>query len=714
MSPPVHETADGRSATLVSLQFIGPFEVKARNGGPIILPGRRSVALLACIAENAEQAWSRERLARLIWAGRGGTQARNSLRQELVRIRRALTDALGADLQLWKGRQGLFLPNDIFDTDLVRLSGAVRDPMRAGEAAELYRGELLEDYPADDTPFGTWLADRRHRLRQSVIGCLLEALSRNEAAPQAGASAGDADPRELRLAQRLLELEPWCEDAHRWVMQFHLRRGDEAKAVRQYQLCEEALRSAVGTAPSAATFALISHIAVPRPVYGRAAQRSGGDEDWIAWVKGNAPSPLAPPPRRLAPIEDRPALVVLPFADIAAGGAADGVLALGLTEETTDSLTRLSGFFVTARHSAMAYVGASDVRRIAAELGVRYLVEGSVLHDARRLRVHIRLIDGRSGSSLWSDTHEGPLAGLMELRDSVVRQIAGRLLPELQFSEIQLALNRVPADLDAWGWLQRANAVLASRSRETALADALPPLRRALEIDPNYRMAHALVGAVRTWRASSQMFPEADEDRRLARAHAQEALLGEEKDSFVLAHCGEVALYSAGDINEAKRLLDKAVARNPSDPWALAMAANAKRFAGDNPAQSLALLDEAMRLSPRDPRTFGWEHYTNWCYCWLGDYEAMEAAARRSIELYSRFPWSWLSLVCALGLQGRRLEAARAAAEMLQVMPQFSPTAFYETARIIYGPRFGGAIEARYTGLREILERALAEIGGGS
>jgi TolB-like protein len=412
-------------------------------------------------------------------------------------------------------------------------------------------------------------------------------------------------------------------------------------------------------------------------------------------------------------VEDRPSLVVLPFVDFAARDAADDALALGLTDEVTDALTRLPGFFVTARHSAMSYAGAVDVRRVAVELGVRYLIEGSLLHDAASLRINFRLIDGRSGAYMWSGTHEGPLTGLMQLRDTVVREIAGRLLPELQQAEMQRALDRVPADLDAWGWLQRAQAALALPVRQVALDRALEPLRRALEIDRGYGMAHALAAAVRTSRSTSRMFPETDSDRRLARAHMAEALALDGRNPFVLAHCGEAALYSAGDIDGANALLEEALGRNPSDPSAVAMTGNARRFAGLDANESLALLRRAMRLSPRDPRSYNWEHYSNWCHWRLGDYEAMEAAARRSLELYSGYPWSWLSLVCALGLQGRKPEAARAAAAMLEILPQFSAAAFFETARGFYGWRFAGAVEASYTQLRGILDEAVSETRNG-
>ncbi len=205
-----------------------------------------------------------------------------------------------------------------------------------------------------------------------------------------------------------------------------------------------------------------------------------------------------------------------------------------------------------------------------------------------------------------------------------------------------------------------------------------------------------------------------DEDRRLARLHAERALALDPANSYVLLHCAETALYSAGDIDKGRALADEALVRNPSDPRALAIAANARRFDGEDAGRSVALIDQAKRLSPRDRRSYSWEHYSNWCHWQRGDYEAMEAAVRRSIELYSRFPWIWVALVSALGLQQRWPEAARAAAALRALMPQFSPAAFFETACSFYGRRFPGEAEAGYTRLREILEQALGRAGSGA
>ncbi|WP_431271150.1 tetratricopeptide repeat protein [Dankookia sp. P2] len=174
----------------------------------------------------------------------------------------------------------------------------------------------------------------------------------------------------------------------------------------------------------------------------------------------------------------------------------------------------------------------------------------------------------------------------------------------------------------------------------------------------------------------------------------------------MLAHCAETAIYSAADIDAALRMLEVAVERDPNDANGLATLAHVRRSAGEDPMGSLALIEGAARLSPRDPRSFLWHHYANWCHFRLGAYDGMEAACRRSIELYGRYPLSWIALTSALGLQDRLEEAREAAAVLRRMRPSFSPDGFYETARGFYGRRFDGQIDSEYRNLRSALRRA--------
>ena len=397
---------------------------------------------------------------------------------------------------------------------------------------------------------------------------------------------------------------------------------------------------------------------------------------------------------------------MLPFVDLSPG-TRRGPLADGITEEVTNALARMPGFFVAARQSAMAYLGSSvDVRLIAADLGVRYAIEGSIERRNGKVRVNTRLIDGSSGLHLWADTQERATRDVLEVRDEIVQAISARLLPSLLSSEIRLALQHPTEHLDAWGWMVRAQGMLMSMDRRDGLACAIEPLQRALQVDPGYAMAHAFLGAVYTWRTLSYAFPDPAAERTLARQHADKALEMAPDNPFVLANCAETVIYCAGDLDKGVSLLELAVTLNPNDPNGLALLGHARRIIGEDARNSLAVIEQAMRISPRDPRSFAWHHFASWCYWKLDELREMETASRRSIELYPNYPHSWIALTCALGLLDRMREAREAGRVLLELQPRFRAAHFHDAARIFYGRRFAGDVAGEYRQLRTVLNGA--------
>jgi hypothetical protein len=152
-------------------------------------------------------------------------------------------------------------------------------------------------------------------------------------------------------------------------------------------------------------------------------------------------------------------------------------------------------------------------------------------------------------------------------------------------------------------------------------------------------------------------------------------------------------------------MLELAVQRDPNDANGQAVLGHVRRLSGDDPAGSLVLIDQALRLSPRDPRTFSWHHFANWCHFRLGDLAAMEAACRRSIDLWGQYPMSWIGLTSALAMQDRIAEGRESGVVLRRLWPGFSPEGFYEIARHFYGPRFRHEVEEEYSALRSALRR---------
>jgi TolB-like protein len=403
----------------VAIRMLGPFAALAVDGPPLSRPGRKSIAIMACLAVDSDTVWTRDRLAGLVWGRRRIEQSRASLRQEIVRLRQSL----GRNPIVEDGIDGgLRLRNDDLTIDVVLFRAALAEPSRLADAAMLYRGELLEgiDSAGDIESFTEWLATHRRRLKNAALQCYIQLLRESMAC---------ADDREsTRLAERALAIEPACEEAHQCLIRAHAARHDLHAVLEQFRSCRESLRAWHRMEPSPETGRLVELFkitlrAAPQVKTDAVRMQAGGRMD-----RTKKRMPANPPPAHsFVPVEHRPTVAVLPFVDLSAGQR-DESLVDGLTDETIAALTQVPGVLVTARSSVMAYKGAAmDVRQIAAELGVKYALEASIRRDRRQLRVNMRLIDGQTGLHVWAASFERPSSDLMSVRDAFIEKSVLRI-----------------------------------------------------------------------------------------------------------------------------------------------------------------------------------------------------------------------------------------------------------------------------------------------
>jgi TolB-like protein len=684
---------DDHAVVTLTANLLGPFEVVRAGGEKVIVQSQRSRAILGCLAVETGNRWTRQRLAALLWEHSSAHQQRSSLRQELLQLRKSLRLTRTED---WADESNVHLPNHV-TTDLALLRKAIAEG-NAVRAASLWRGDLLQDINLPGKSFASWLSLSRTRLRKQVLGCLERALSASQDQQHAIALED--------IAAKLVLLNPIHETAHRILMRCAAARGDVAAVVDRHHEYVAALLRRGKREPSPS---------IQQLLYESAAAASGGRSsalkrdaaDWIFEINRQHLTAAAPAPASPPRIE-APSLAVVPFVDLSPGAISRAALADGLTEETTTAMARIPGVFVTARQSCMVYKSKfADVRTIASDLGVRYILEGSIEVQGKALHINARLIDGDSGFHLWGNSYDALVAEFFAVRKWIVTAVAAQLQPALMAAEIDRAFDADPENLDAWARLQRANGYVLFNRSAGGLSRAINELKQALAIDPDYAMARSLLAAVHTWRATWSSSPHLSREHAFALEHAARAREIEPNNSFVLTNCAECAVYSAGDPLLARQLLERAVEQNPADPQALALLANARRVAGGDPAASLRLIAQAKRISPRDPRTHRWLHYAGWCYWVMGDLKHMEECARTAIQLYSDSPAQWVELTCALGLQGKS-ENARAAAKVLRKLsPDFTPDGFYEIAQRFYGKRFTGSVKASYAALRATLQRAM-------
>jgi len=463
----------------ITINLLGPFEARDVRGNLLAVRSRRARALLACLAMDAGESWTRTRLATLLW-GRSEQQGRSSLRQELVQLRKNLCVTAPGD---WGDESVVRLPEQI-STDVTLFRSALSRG-DAPEAASIWRGELLQGEASTRGPFADWLALCRSKLRQQASECFAKTLRASE--------QGD-DPLRLEgVALKLIALDPASEDGHRCLMRCAASRRDVAAVIDRYREYVASLDAGADGEPSAAMKGLLDEAIAAAASRVGVATTVVESTGWINEINCQHHTAAAPQPQRLLPIENAASLAVVPFLDLSPGAASWTALADGLTEETTTAMARIPGLFVTARQSCMVYKNTVlNAQTIAQGLGVRYLVEGSIEVRGKSLRVHARLVDGPTGFHIWANSYEEQLRDFFAVRNRIVTAIASQLQPALSAAEIERALNAGPNNLDAWTRLQRAHAhVLFKRSAQgLASAISLRMMERAMRISPRDPRSH--------------------------------------------------------------------------------------------------------------------------------------------------------------------------------------------------------------------------------
>jgi serine/threonine protein kinase/tetratricopeptide (TPR) repeat protein len=364
-----------------------------------------------------------------------------------------------------------------------------------------------------------------------------------------------------------------------------------------------------------------------------------------------------------------PSIAVLPFENLDHDPGED-YFADGVTEEIITALSRVRWLFVIARNSSFAYKGSRpDVRRTASELGVRYLLQGSVRRAGARVRVTAQLVDGTTGAQVWACRYDRSLEDIFAVQDELTDTIVAAIEPELGRAERARARSKRPDNLDAWDLCQRGMHHLYLATRDD-LAEARRLFMRAADLDPNLGPAYVgtaeacYIGAV--YGHSDSL----DEDRACALTAARRAV--ELEPDSAAAHCtlGRIH-YLRREHAKALPELEIALEQNPSYAWAHYGVGAALVFSG-HAAEGLPHLERAIRLSPRDPYMGSFMVRMADAFLLTRQYPAAIDWARKALR-QPGFQWSRHAvLISALGHLGRRDEAEHALAELLPLRPDFS------------------------------------------
>ena len=297
-------------------------------------------------------------------------------------------------------------------------------------------------------------------------------------------------------------------------------------------------------------------------------------------------------------LPDKPSIAVLPFANMS-GDPEQEYFADGMVEEIITALSRIRWLFVIARNSTFTYKGqAADVKQVGRELGVRYVLEGSVRKAGGRVRITAQLIDAQSGTHLWADRFDGSLEDVFDLQDQVAVSVAGVIEPALQTAETARSAHRPTSDLGAYDLYLRALSDHGSLERDRMFR-ALDLLSQAINRDPGYGPAIALASQVHQQLAANGWADDPESNHRASMALARRALRVAPDDPDVLIFAGFALGFLGEDIDMAMGLIDRSLALNPSSARGWLESGLLRMFAGQGES-AIEHLKMSARLNPRE------------------------------------------------------------------------------------------------------------------
>jgi len=364
---------------------------------------------------------------------------------------------------------------------------------------------------------------------------------------------------------------------------------------------------------------------------------------------------------------NKPSIAVLPFQNMS-GDAEQEYFADGIVEDIITALSRGHWLFVIARNSSFSYKGkAVDVKQVGRELGVRYVLEGSVRKAANRVRITGQLIDTATGAHLWADRFDGEMVDVFDLQDRVTAGVVGAILPKLEEAEIERSRRKPTKSLDAYDYYLRGMAAFHAFSKENNAA-ALEFFYKALELDPKFASPYGMVARCYLQRKGFNWVTDREhEAEQTARMARQAAELGR-NDPIALAAAGSALVIVLGDFKGGLSLIEQSLAINPNLAWAVMFSANAMAYLGD-PEGALARATLAMRLSPQDPQMFGMQLAAAWPHFFACRFE--EALSWTEAALRGR-PDFFLAIcveAASAAMAGKLDQARRAMARIREINP---------------------------------------------
>ena len=567
----------------LTLNLFGGFRIVGSAGGPA-LP-RKSRALLSFLVLE-DRLVGRDQVGELLWPERGTEQQRHSLRQSLLVLRAAVGSSA-----IRTGGEGLGLQTQAIDSDVksfLRMS-ASHEPENLSSSAHLYIGPLLHGFPALTAGFDDWLAGQRSRLDNIAMALLTRLAELNIA-------AGDHEEAIVH-SERLLAIDPLREDAQRLLMLALNTAGRRTEALRQYEVSKDLLWSELAIGPAEETVSLFHRIRDQASVA-------------IAPLPAASSPVVAPMPQSGAPW-----VAVLPFRSLGPD-TVPPYFADGLGDDIVLRLAALAEPIVLSASTTLIFRDqAVDPRRVAHDLGVHYLVAGSLRCAGADLRLAVELLEGSTGRVLWSRAFETRDRDLFEAQDTIAASVVTTIIPQIHAAELRRVRAQRPEDLTAYDLFLHGRDIMFRLNR-TNFNEAGALLRRAITRDGHYAAPCALLADWHSLRIGQGWSDAPESDTQQSQVANNEALERDPSNAKALAISAHSRSYLHRDYDGAIDLFDRALESAPNDASVWMWSASTYAYIGDG-TEAVRRAERALTLSPRDPLIFRFHstlclaHFTN-------------------------------------------------------------------------------------------------------
>jgi TolB-like protein/Tfp pilus assembly protein PilF len=490
----------------------------------------------------------------------------------------------------------------------------------------------------------------------------------------------DTDRRELRRGTRAIPVGPQVFD-----LLLHLLQN------RDRVVSKDNLLAAIWHGRTVSQSTLTSHVNAVRKALGdtgadqrliRTIARKGfrfvGDVDASEHDARDEPGTQIRGPA----LPDRPSIAVLPFLNLSADPAQE-YFADGVVEDIITGLSRIKWLFVIARNSSFVYKGrAVDMKQVGRELGVRYVLEGSVRKAVGKVRITGQLIDLSTGAHIWAERFDGMLNDIFDLQDQVTTSVVGAITPRLEQAEIERAKSKPTENLDAYDYFLRGMANSYQRGRE-ATSNALALFLRAIELDPDFASAYGMAAWCYVWRQYNGWMQDRARERPEGAKLARRAVELGRDDAVALARGGYALCLLAGEFESGIAFLDRALRLNPNLATTWVLSGLIRNFTGETDL-AIEYLARAMRLSPLDPTSYHMHAGTGFAHFLAGRLDDACDWAGRALREEPDFVPASAVIAAGHALAGRMLEAQDTMARLRQIDPGFRVSLF--TSRMIHRP----------------------------